>query len=530
EPQYNVLLDEPTPNNWHAHPSRGLGCCDCSPIDSFNMSIRLSSARSLLGQSCRAHRLGWTSAALRQLRLARLYSSDSAPAPKTLNQSKPSSVIVHGKSYSTDPAWFNIPPNVLDATSRQLHLQRDHPVCITRQIIESHFPRPTYKYYNEHSPVVSAHQNFDSLGFPANHPGRALTDTYYINETTLLRTHTSAHQADTFRADESDGYLISADVYRRDEIDRSHYPAFHQMEGARSWDRSKVPNGDVAAAVRRDLETLTRHNVKVEDRNPPFHDERNPLQEGHHSAAEAEAIGQHLKRSLENMVVDIFSRAKAAALKDDPSSVDEPLQMRWVEAYFPFTSPSWELEVYYAGDWLEVLGSGVVKQGLYTNAGVPSRLGWAFGIGIDRIAMLLFKIPDIRLFWSRDQRFLSQFEGVSDRLDTLKRFVPFSKYPPCPKDVSFWLRPATTSSAAGGNTKGAFHENDVMEVVRSIAGDVVEDVKLIDEFTHPRTARRSVAYRIVYRSLERTLTNEEANAFHEGVRRALVEELGVELR
>lgn len=294
-----------------------------------------------------------------------------------------------------------------------------------------------------------------------------------------------------------------------------------------SWDRTKVPNGDIAAAVWRDIENLPKHEIQVDDPNPTMHAERNPLQDAHHSAAEVEAIVTHLKRSLESMVVDIFTRAKNAALKDDPNFVDEPLQMRWVEAYFPFTSPSYELEVYYAGDWLEVLGCGVVKQDIFVNAGVPDRLGWAFGIGIDRIAMLLFKIPDIRLFWSEDNRFLSQFQGVSDNLDKLRRFVPFSKYPPCPKDVSFWL---SSKSAAGGNTKGSFHENDVMELVRGVAGDVVEDVRLIDEFTHPKTGRKSMAYRIVYRSLERTLTNEEANSFHEDVRTKLVEDLGVELR
>jgi phenylalanyl-tRNA synthetase alpha chain len=412
-----------------------------------------------------------------------------------------------------------VPPNVLNATSRRLHLQKDHPIYITRQIIEASFPGPTYKPYSDLSPVVTTHQNFDSLGFPPDHPGRARSDTYYVNGTTLLRTHTSAHQADTFRADESDGYLISADVYRRDAIDSSHYPVFHQMEGARSWDRTKVPNGDIATAVLKDMEAIPGHDIKVEDPNPPFHPERNPLQEAHHSAAESEAIGRHLKKSLEAMVVDVFSRAKAAALKADPDFVDEPLQMRWVEAYFPFTSPSWELEVYYAGDWLEVLGCGVVRQDLYINAGVPNKLGWAFGIGIDRIAMLLFKIPDIRLFWSQDERFLSQFAGVSDKLDTLGRFVPFSKYPPSPRDVSFWL-------PRGGD----FHENDFMEIVRGIGGDTVEEVKMFDSFTHPKTGRESRAYRIVYRSWDRTMTAEEANELHEKVRQTLMQKLGVELR
>jgi phenylalanyl-tRNA synthetase alpha chain len=415
---------------------------------------------------------------------------------------------------------------------RRLHLQKDHPVYITRQIIESCFPGPTYRYHNTFDPVVTTHQNFDSLGFPLDHPGRAKSDTYYVNASTLLRTHTSAHQAETFRANLSPGYLISADVYRRDEVDRSHYPIFHQMEGARSWDRrdAAAVGTTIAQAVWSDLEKLPKHSLEVEDPNPPFHPERNPLQDGHHSAEEAEAIGAHLKRSLENMVVEIFSRASRAARMADPNFVDEPLRVRWVEAYFPFTSPSWELEVYWGGDWLEVLGCGVVQQEIYNNAGVPDQLGWAFGIGLERIAMLLFQIPDIRLFWSQDSRFTNQFSGVSDNLDTLRRFTPFSKYPGCPKDMSFWLR---SSSAAGGNTRASahdWHENDLMEIVRGIAGDVVEDVKLVDDFTHPKTGRRSLCYRINYRSLERTLTNTETNELHDKVTTTLVEKLGVEMR
>jgi len=435
-------------------------------------------------------------------------------------------IQLEGKSYPKD-SWHNLSPNITSSISRRLHVQPDHPISLTRSIIESKFPSPTYKYHNTFSPIVTTFQNFDSLGFPPDHPGRSKTDTYYINEKTVLRTHTSAHQADVFRANESEGYLISADVYRRDAIDRSHYPIFHQMEGARMWDRSKVPNGDIAAAVWKDIAALPTHEMKVEDPNPPTHPERNPLQKDH-SLEEAEAIAAHLKKSLELMVVEIFSRAKKAAVAADPGFVDEPLKVRWIEAYFPFTSPSWELEIFWQGDWLEVLGCGVVKQEIMTNADVPDQLGWAFGIGLERIAMLLFEIPDIRLFWSQDERFLGQFKGLSQDLDKLKRFVPFSKYPACYKDVAFWLR--SSSSAAGGNTTKSFHENDVMEIVRGIGGDVVEDVQLTDEFVHPKTGRRSLCYRINYRSLERTLTNAEVNKLHEEVRKELVKELGVELR
>ncbi|KAI9823843.1 MAG: hypothetical protein M1819_001123 [Sarea resinae] len=488
-------------------------------------------------------------------------SAATAPAAADpASPATPSSLTIEGRTYPTDN-WTNVPSTILSAIPRRLHLEPDHPIAITRAIIESQFPSPTYRKYNTLFPVVSVAQNFDSLGFPADHPGRSRTDTYYLNRSTVLRTHTSAHQADTFRANESDGFLISADVYRRDAIDRSHYPVFHQMEGARMWDRNTVRDGDIARAVWADVAKLPTHNIKVEDPNPTMHAERNPLQADHHSAEEVEAMATHLKRTLENVVVEIFTKAHLAALAADSSlTADslEPLQVRWVEAYFPFTSPSWELEVFYMGDWLEVLGCGIVQQHLPIQAGVPSKLGWAFGVGLERIAMLLFSIPDIRLFWSRDPRFLSQFSAANT---TPSRFVPFSKYPAAYKDVAFWVpssspsSPTTTTtstsqtstssnsnvtdvSAAGGQDRAdasaapasLFHENDVMELVREVGGDLVEDVKLIDDFRHPKTGRQSLCYRINYRSLERTLTSAEANGLHDRIRDGLVEKLGVVLR
>jgi phenylalanyl-tRNA synthetase alpha chain len=403
-------------------------------------------------------------------------------------------------------------------------LQKDHPLSITRQLFESQFPR--FKTYSSFSPVVTTTQNFDSLSFPLDHPGRSRTDTYYLNQSTVLRTHTSAHQADIFRANESDGYLIGADVYRRDAIDRSHYPIFHQMEGALTWDGYVPGDNRFCDAIKRDIMPLASHDAEVLDPNPVTHPERNPLQ-AHHTAEVVEAIAAHLKRSIENAVLHIFGRAREFAASADVSN-HEPLKMRWVEAYFPFTSPSWELEVFWQGDWLEVLGCGVVKQELLINAGVTSRVGWAFGIGLERIAMLLFNIPDIRLFWSQDRRFLDQF-GES-RTPLITRFAPFSKHPPCYKDVSFWL--ASSGGAGGFGERAAqdFHENDFMELVRETCGDLVEDVRLTDEFTHPKTSRRSKCFRVNYRSLDRTLTNDETNALHERVRTAVVERLGVELR
>jgi len=301
------------------------------------------------------------------------------------------------------------------------------------------------------------------------------------------------------------------------------------MEGARMWDRKNVPGGDIAKAVWADLDTLPKHDLQVEDPNPTIHPERNPLQAEHHSPQEVEAIAAHLKKTLEGVVVELFSRAKKAAVAagDSERTKTEPLKVRWVEAYFPFTSPSWELEIFWQGDWLEILGCGVSKQELLINSGVPYQLGWAFGVGLERVAMILYSIPDIRLFWSKDERFLSQFSSM----DQINTYVPFSKHPACYKDISFWLR-SSSSSAGGGLNANAqdFHENDFMEIVREIGGDRVEDVKLTDEFVHPMTGRKSLCYRINYRSLERTLRNQEANQLQQKVEKQLVERLGVELR
>jgi phenylalanyl-tRNA synthetase alpha chain len=321
------------------------------------------------------------------------------------------------------------------------------------------------------------------------------------------------------------------------------------MEGAKTWDRNSFhSNDDFLHALQTDLDNFKAVDIEVQDPNPPFHPGRNPLQDKYHSAIEAELVGAHLKRNLERMAVTIFTEAdKALKASGHEAGLEdnEPLKVRWVEAFFPHTSPSWELEVWWRGDWLEVLGCGVVDQPLLIRSDVPSRVGWAFGLGLERLAMLLFGIPDIRLFWSQDPRFLGQFNENKP----IQRFQPFSKYPAAPRDVAFWLPKSgpvvaetqatisTAPSPAGGQatepTLGqapAFHENDLMEVVRSTAGDSVEDVTCIDNFTHPKTGRQSLCYRVTYRSLEKTLTNEEANAMHEQIRKELVSRFGVELR
>lgn len=148
------------------------------------------------------------------------------------------------------------------------------------------------------------------------------------------------------------------------------------------------------------------------------------------------------------------------------------VEIRWSPDYFPFTAPSWELEILFQGEWLEVLGCGVVHQQILTNCGLQHGRGWAFGLGLERLAMILFNIPDIRLFWTDDPRFHAQFSSaIPGDHASFPSFVPYSKYPECYKDVSFWLpeylapdgdnteAAPMSSNGDDGRVLPAYHEN-----------------------------------------------------------------------
>ena len=144
-------------------------------------------------------------------------------------------VITEGSHLKSD-AMTNVPQSILAKTLVQLHNIPSSPICILKDIIMDWFDSVDsgiYKTISDKTPIVSTKENFDDLLIPKNHISRSKSDTYYMNADYVLRTHTSAHQSSLLSSKSSLGYLISADVYRRDEIDSTHYPVFHQMEGLR---------------------------------------------------------------------------------------------------------------------------------------------------------------------------------------------------------------------------------------------------------------------------------------------------------
>ncbi|XP_023597509.1 phenylalanine--tRNA ligase, mitochondrial [Trichechus manatus latirostris] len=393
-------------------------------------------------------------------------------------------VEVLGRAYPQDD-HTNLTRKVLSKVGRNLHNQQHHPLWLVKERVKEHFYKqyvgrfgtPLFSVYDDLPPVVTTWQNFDSLLIAADHPSRKKGDNYYLNRTHMLRAHTSAHQWDLVHAG-LDAFLVVGDVYRRDQIDTQHYPVFHQLEAVRLFSKHELFAGIKDGESLQLFEQSSRSAHKQE----------------------TQTVSQLVFNASCLFLCDTFAG----------------LEIRWVDCYFPFTHPSFEMEINFRGEWLEVLGCGVMEQQLVNSAGAQEKIGWALGLGLERLAMILYDIPDIRLFWSEDERFLKQFR-VSDINQPVK-FQPLSKYPALINDISFWL-PSEN-----------YMENDFYDLVRTIGGDLVEKVDLIDKFEHPKTHKTSHCYRITYRHMERTLSQREVQGVHQAVQEAVVRVLGVEGR
>ena len=133
----------------------------------------------------------------------------------------------------TDTVQSNIPASIKSKIGTNLHLRPNHPIGIIKDLILSSLPG--VEVFDDFSPIVSITSNFDSLLVPEDHVCRSPQDTYYVDSERVLRTHTSAHQVDLMSSGYTE-FLVVGDVYRRDEIDRTHYPVFHQMEGVKLFE------------------------------------------------------------------------------------------------------------------------------------------------------------------------------------------------------------------------------------------------------------------------------------------------------
>ncbi len=220
-----------------------------------------------------------------------------------------------------------------------------HPVTKTMERIESFFGSIGYTV-EEGPEIEDDYHNFEALNIPSHHPARAMHDTFYFDPTTLLRTHTSPVQVRTMEQQQPPIRIICPGRVYRCDYDQTHSPMFHQVEGL------------------------------LIDKNISFAD---------------------LKGTLEQFLRAFF---------------EEDVKVRFRPSYFPFTEPSIEVDIDRGdGKWLEVLGCGMVHPKVLEMSGIdPDEYsGFAFGMGVERFAMLRYGVDDLRLFFENDLRFLGQF-------------------------------------------------------------------------------------------------------------------------
>ena len=229
--------------------------------------------------------------------------------------------------------------------------------------------RPMGFHVEEGPEVETEAHNFDGLNIPEDHPAKASSDTFYLaaHPELLLRTHTSPVQVRTLlrvapelAARGGIRFLAPGRVYRKDEIDPTHSPMFHQVEGM-----------------------LVGHGIGM----------------------------QHLKGTLEYALRALFGP-------------DTEIRLR--PSYFPFVEPGCEVDVSCplcgakgcrvckGSGWVEILGAGLIHPNVLAYAGIDPNewSGWAFGMGVERMAMMLSQTPDLRLFFENDQRFLKAMGGL----------------------------------------------------------------------------------------------------------------------
>ena len=225
-----------------------------------------------------------------------------------------------------------------------------HPLTQTMDDIVRIFSQLGYGVM-EGPEVETEYYNFDALNIGPDHPARDERDSLFVAPGIVLRTETSAVQIRTMESRQPPVKIIAPGrVYRRDAVDRTHSPMFHQVEGL------------------------------LVDRDVSFAD---------------------LKGTLTTFLQQLFDAVPNAG----------GLKTRFRPHYFPFTEPSAEFDVFFNGSWLELGGCGMVHPKVLENVGYDAEkyTGFAFGFGIERMAMIKFGIDDIRMFYENDLRFLNQF-------------------------------------------------------------------------------------------------------------------------
>ena len=236
----------------------------------------------------------------------------------------------------------------LDVPPRHHNNGSHHPVSLIIRKIENIFLK--YGFDIQDGPEIETeHYNFESLNISENHPARDMHDTFYLNNKLLLRTHTSSVQIHAMENSTAPFRVLAPGRVYRCDSDPTHSPMFHQIEGL---------------------------------------------------CVDTDITFSNLKWILNNFIREFFE--------------SKSIKTRFRPSYFPFTEPSAEMDIMFNNKWLEVLGCGMVHPNVLKNVNIDPKKysGFAFGLGIERFAMLAYQIKDLRVFFENDINFLEQFKHI----------------------------------------------------------------------------------------------------------------------
>lgn len=236
----------------------------------------------------------------------------------------------------------------LDVPPRHHNNGSHHPISLVIRKIENIFLK--YGFDIQDGPEIETeHYNFESLNILENHPARDMHDTFYLNNKLLLRTHTSSVQIHAMENSKAPFRVLAPGRVYRCDSDPTHSPMFHQIEGL---------------------------------------------------CVDTDITFSNLKWILNNFIREFFE--------------SKSIKTRFRPSYFPFTEPSAEMDIMFNNKWLEVLGCGMVHPNVLKNVNIDPKKysGFAFGLGIERFAMLAYQIKDLRVFFENDINFLEQFKHI----------------------------------------------------------------------------------------------------------------------
>lgn len=297
---------------------------------------------------------------------ARCYSSSVKPIKETL--------LIQRTTYKTDD-WTNITSRFEPFVGANLYARRNHPLKLTHEEVTTFFK----KWFNENinnNAELPVYKNLDPI--EPNTSTEKVPNTFYVNKDLMLRSHAINREVKYLKSG-VDNFMLICDLYRQCQMDELHFPAFHRINVFRTIN----------------CEKLLRRSKQKE--------------------TQLAQTASHLKEEYQTVLIEMVKHFLGTDAK-----------YRWTDMKSNSTDPSWMFEIYHHDSWHRLSSGGLIKNEIFERSERANTVGWEIGIGLDRLAMILFNIFDIRLLWNKDPAFLNRFkpQRISENLQAKLEKAP----------------------------------------------------------------------------------------------------------